>query len=105
MTRPQLINLSKISDERGNLTYIQYPDHIPFKINRVEWIYDVPSGQNRMGQALKVQQEIIICISGILEVYLSNGTIEESYILSRHHGTTIMAINAYPTSLQGLYSR
>lgn len=83
MTRPHLINLSKISDNRGNLTYIQFPDHIPFRMNRVEWIYDVPSGQNRIGQAFKHQQEIIICISGSLEVYLTNGIIEESYILSR----------------------
>ena len=56
MTRPSLINLSKISDLRGNLTFIQYPDHIPFEIKKVDWIYDVPSGRNKIGYASKKKQ-------------------------------------------------
>ena len=83
MIRPNLINLNKITDDRGNLTYIQYPEHVPFKFKRVYWIYDVPSGQTRGGHAFKSQKEVIVCLSGSLEVYISNGTIEESYTLNR----------------------
>ena len=83
MNRPQLINLNKIADERGNLTFIQFPDHVPFKIKRVYWIYDVPSGQTRGGHAFKSQKEVIICLSGSVEVYVSDGKIEESYTLYR----------------------
>jgi len=83
MNRPQLINLNKIADERGNLTFIQFPDHVPFKIRRVYWIYDVPSGQTRGGHAFKSQKELIICLSGSVEVYVSDGKIEESYTLNR----------------------
>ena len=83
MIRPNLINLNKITDDRGNLTYMQYPEHVPFKFKRVYWIYDVPSGQTRGGHAFKSQKEVIVCLSGSLEVYISNGTIEESYTLNR----------------------
>ena len=83
MSRTNLINFNKISDDRGNLTYIQYPDHVPFKIKRVYWIYDVPSGQTRGGHAFKTQQEIIVCLSGSVEVYTSNGKSEEAYLLNR----------------------
>ena len=83
MNRPQLINLNKIADERGNLTFIQFPDHVPFKIKRVYWIYDVPSGQTRGGHAFESQKEVIICLSGSVEVYVSDGKIEESYTLNR----------------------
>jgi dTDP-4-dehydrorhamnose 3,5-epimerase-like enzyme len=83
MNRPHLINLNKIADERGNLTFIQFPDHVPFKIKRVYWIYDVPSGQTRGGHAFKSQKEVVICLSGSVEVYVSDGKIEESYTLNR----------------------
>ena len=62
MNRPYLINLDKINDDRGNLTFIQFPDHVPFQIKRVYWIYDVPSGQTRGGHALKSQKEVIVCL-------------------------------------------
>jgi hypothetical protein len=83
MNRPSLINLIKISDDRGNLTFIQHPDHLPFGIKRAYWIYDVPSGQTRGGHAFKTQKELIVCLSGSLEVYISDGKIEESYNLNR----------------------
>lgn len=83
LNRPYLINFPKISDDRGNLTFIQHPDHIPFKIKRAYWVYDIPSGQTRGGHAFKTQEEVIICLSGSVEVYTSNGEIEESYTLNR----------------------
>ena len=83
MSRTNLIKFKKISDDRGNLTFIQYPDHIPFKIKRAYWVYDIPSGQTRGGHAFKTQEEVIVCLSGSVEVYTSSGQIEESYTLNR----------------------
>ena len=83
MSRTNLINFNKISDDRGNLTFIQYPDHIPFKIKRAYWVYDIPSWQTRGGHAFKTQEEVIVCLSGSVEVYTSSGQLEESYTLNR----------------------
>jgi hypothetical protein len=90
MTRPYLINLSKISDLRGNLTFIQYPDHIPFEIKKVDWIYDVPSGRNKIGYASKKNKEVIVCLSGSIEVFVTNGQTEESYVLSRPYSALVI---------------
>lgn len=90
MDRPYLINLSKISDLRGNLTFIQYPEHIPFEIKKVDWIYDVPSGRNKMGYASKKSKEVIVCLSGSIEVFVTSGQIEESYILSRPYSALVI---------------
>lgn len=67
-----LIELPKILDSRGNLTFIQAPDHIPFEIRRVFWIYDVPGGEIRGGHAYKTQEEIIIALSGSFDVVVTN---------------------------------
>ncbi|MFM7682762.1 MAG: sugar 3,4-ketoisomerase [Bacteroidota bacterium] len=83
VNRPYLINFPKISDDRGNLTFIQYPDHIPFKIKRAYWVYDIPSGQTLKGNAFKTQEEIIITLSGSVEIYTSDGITEESITLNR----------------------
>ena len=83
MSRISFLSFPKISDERGNLTYIQYFDHIPFEIKRVYWLYDVPSGQTRGGHAFKSQNEVVIALSGSFQVYLTDGVSEETYILNR----------------------
>ena len=62
------LDLPKITDPRGNLTFIQFPDQIPFEIHRVFWTYNVPSGETRGGHAYKTQQEVIIAISGSFDV-------------------------------------
>lgn len=62
------INFPKISDPRGNLTFIQFPEQIPFEIKRVFWTYNVPGGEIRGGHAYKSQQEVIIAISGSFDV-------------------------------------
>ena len=62
----------KISDPRGNLTFIQFPDQIPFEIHRVFWTYNVPGGEIRGGHAYKTQQEIIIAISGSFDVIIKD---------------------------------
>ncbi|MBM3453678.1 MAG: WxcM-like domain-containing protein [Bacteroidetes bacterium] len=66
------INFPKIVDARGNLTYLQHPQHIPFEIKRVFWTYDVPGGQIRGGHAYRTQQEIIIALSGSFDVVVTN---------------------------------
>lgn len=67
-SKPRIIQLPKIQDARGNLSFMQNSDHIPFDIKRVFWIYDVPGGETRGGHAFKKQQEVIIAISGSLDI-------------------------------------
>lgn len=68
----RIINLPKIQDTRGNLTFLQYQDQIPFEIKRTFWTYDVPSGEKRGGHAYYKQQELIIALSGSFDVVLAN---------------------------------
>ena len=86
MEVPQLIQLPKIQDIRGNLTFIQHPDHLPFDINRVFWIYDVPGGETRGGHAYKKQHEVIISLSGSFDVVitLADGTLQR-FTLNRSY--------------------
>ena len=82
----KLLNFPKIEDPRGKLTFIQNPDQIPFKIKRVFWTYDVPGGIQRGGHAFKLQQEVIIALSGSFEVILKDefGNIK-SFLLNRSY--------------------
>lgn len=70
--KPYLINLPKIEDPRGNLTFLQYPDQLPFEIQRVFWTYDVPGGESRGGHAYYKQQELIIALSGSFDVVITD---------------------------------
>jgi len=81
----ELINLPKIEDLRGNLTFIEEDIHVPFKIKRVYWIYDVPGGQVRGGHAFKNQQEFIVALSGSFDVVIDNGVKKETYSLNRSY--------------------
>ncbi|MBT3464010.1 WxcM-like domain-containing protein [archaeon] len=83
--RIKLINLPKISDPRGNLTFIEQGNHIPFKIKRIYWIYDVPGGEIRGGHAFNEQQEVIIALSGSLDVIIDNGVKKEKFSLNRSY--------------------
>lgn len=86
MDKPQLIELPKIHDLRGNLTFIQHPDHLPFEIKRVFWIYDVPGGETRGGHAYKKQHELIISLSGSFDVVITypDGSLER-FTLNRSY--------------------
>jgi len=64
---PKIIDLPKIKDNRGNLTYLE-SDHLPFIIKRVFWTYDVPGGEVRGGHAYRRQEELIIALSGSFDV-------------------------------------
>lgn len=82
---PQLINLPKIEDPRGNLTFIEEENHIPFKIKRTYWIYDVPGGEQRGGHAFKAQEEFIVALSGSFDVIINDGKKEDRYHLNRSY--------------------
>jgi len=82
---PHIINLPKIEDERGNLTFIEEENHIPFKIKRVYWIYDVPGGQKRGGHAFKEQQEFIVALSGSFDVEIDDGKQKQTFSLNRSY--------------------
>jgi len=81
----ELINLPKILDERGNLSFFESKKHIPFEINRTYWIYDVPGGQVRGGHAYKELHELIISLSGSFDVVVDDGTEEKTYSLNRSY--------------------
>ena len=61
----------RVSDLRGNLTFLQYPQQVPFEIKRVFWTYNVPSGETRGGHAYKTQEEVIIALSGSFDVVIT----------------------------------
>ncbi len=69
----KLIDLPKICDPRGNLSFIQDGTHLPFDIARVYWIYDVPGGKFRDGHAFRTQEEFIVALSGSFDVVLNDG--------------------------------
>lgn len=82
----KIINFPKISDPRGNLTFIQYPNQIPFEIKRTFWTYDVPGGELRGGHAFHKQEEVIIALSGSFDVVITHpdGS-NEKYSLNRSY--------------------
>ncbi len=82
---PELIDLPKCPDIRGNLSFIEEDTHLPFKIRRVYWIYDVPGGERRGGHAFRDTSEVIIALSGSFDAVLYNGTREYRFHLSRSY--------------------
>jgi len=80
-----LINFPKILDPRGNLSFLQNNDQIPFEVQRVYWIYDVPGGEQRGGHAYKNLQEIVIALSGSFDVVLYDGVKERRISLNRSY--------------------
>lgn len=85
MLIPKIINLPKIKDTRGNLSFFEFPNHLPFKIERTYWIYDVPGGETRGSHAFKKQQEFIIALSGSFDVIIHDGVNEKKIQLNRSY--------------------
>jgi dTDP-4-dehydrorhamnose 3,5-epimerase-like enzyme len=85
MTTPTILNLPKFEDPRGNLTFIEQENHVPFTIKRVYWIYDVPGGQERGGHAFKEQREFIVALSGSFDVEVDDGNEKQTYSLNRSY--------------------
>ena len=82
---PQLIPLPKILDPRGNLSFIEEDDQLPFKIRRVYWIYDVPGGEIRGEHAFRETEELIVALSGSFDVVLNDGEKEYRFHLNRSY--------------------
>lgn len=82
---PSIIQLPKIQDPRGNLTFIEEFKHIPFSIKRVFYLYDVPGGESRAGHALKTCHQFIIAASGSFDVILDDGLSNNRYHLNRSY--------------------
>jgi hypothetical protein len=80
-----IINFPKIEDPRGSLSFIEEDNHIPFKIRRVYWIYDVPGGENRGGHAFRETEEIIVALSGSFDVVLNDYEKEYRFSLNRSY--------------------
>ncbi len=81
----KLIDLPKILDERGNLSFFENEKQIPFSIARAYWIYDVPGGETRGGHAYKTLQEVIVALSGSFDVVLNDGKEEQLFSLNRSY--------------------
>ena len=81
----RLINLPKISDPRGNLSFVEQGNHIPFEIKRTYWIYDVPGGESRGGHAYRETDEFIIAISGSFDVVVDDGKDRKVFTLNRSY--------------------
>lgn len=84
-TKPQLLQLPKIVDPRGNLSFFESPRQLPFEIARTYWIYDVPGGEIRGSHAFREQQEFIVALSGSFDVILHDGKYEFKFPLNRSY--------------------
>jgi dTDP-4-dehydrorhamnose 3,5-epimerase-like enzyme len=83
--QPHIIQLPKFLDARGNLSFIEQENHIPFKIQRTYWIYDVPGGEKRGGHAYKENEELIVALSGSFDVLLDDGKEKKTFSLNRSY--------------------
>lgn len=82
----ELIELPKILDARGNLTFLENQRQFPFDISRVYWTYDVPGGETRGGHAFQTQQEVVVALSGSFDVVVKDKNGEERrYHLNRSY--------------------
>ena len=85
LSKCKIVELPKIADPRGNLTFIEGERNIPFEIKRVYYLYDVPGGATRAGHGHKTLQQLIIAMSGSFDVVLDDGTQRERYHLNRSY--------------------
>ncbi len=79
----RIIEFPKITDQRGNLTFVEGDQHIPFQVQRVFYVYDIPSGESRGAHAHRTLQQVVICLSGSLDVHLDDGDDQRTVHLNR----------------------
>lgn len=82
---PRIIQLPKIPDNRGNLSFIEEGRHIPFSVARCYWIYDVPGGERRGGHAYRRNSELIVALSGAFTVTVDDGLTRREFQLDRSY--------------------
>lgn len=80
-----IIKLPKFLDNRGNLSFLEQCNHIPFEIKRTYWIYDVPGGESRGGHAYRKNEEFIVSLSGCFDVVVDDGEKKQSFTLNRSY--------------------
>ena len=81
----RIIKLPKFLDVRGNLSFAEQNNHIPFEIRRTYWIYDVPGGEDRGGHAFRENQEVVIALSGAFDVVVDDGERRKTFSLNRSY--------------------
>jgi hypothetical protein len=81
----RLIHFPRVNDVRGNLTFIEGGNHVPFDIRRVYYLYDVPGGASRAGHAHRQLHQLIVAMSGSFDVLLDDGTQQYRYHLNRSY--------------------
>lgn len=81
----RLVDLPRITDPRGNLTFVEGGRHIPFDIRRVYYLYDVPGGAERGGHAHKELEQLIVAMSGSFDVILDDGREKKRFHLNRSY--------------------
>src|SRR4026209_2436482 len=83
----RIIELPKIADPRGNLTFVEGERHVPFAVRRVYYLYDVPGGESRGGHAHRELEQLIVAISGSFDVVVDDGHAQRMFSLNRsYHG-------------------
>ncbi|AGS38791.1 sugar 3,4-ketoisomerase [Cycloclasticus zancles] len=80
-----IIDLPRINDPRGNLTFVEGGEHIPFDIRRVYYLYDVPGGSERGGHAHKELHQLVIAMSGSFDIHLDDGVSKKTVHLNRSY--------------------
>ena len=85
ISKCKLVYLPKVEDVRGNLTFIESNEHVPFPIQRVYYLYDIPGGESRGGHAHKDLEQFIIAANGSFDVVLDDGHNKERYHLNRSY--------------------
>lgn len=81
----KIVELPKFLDARGNLSFVEQLNHVPFEIKRTYWIYDVPGGESRGGHAYKENQEFIVALSGAFDVIVDDGQNQKKFELNRSY--------------------
>ena len=81
----KIIELPKFADPRGNLSFVEQMNHIPFEIKRTYWIYDVPGGEARGGHAFRKNEEFIVALSGAFDVIVDDGKEKKRFALNRSY--------------------
>lgn len=81
----KIIELPRFLDARGNLSFVEQLNHIPFEIKRTYWIYDVPGGESRGGHAFRQNEEFIVALSGAFDVVVDDGQQKKTFALNRSY--------------------